>query len=258
MSAPTTPTGSPDTDAPATRRGGTKNKRKDKPAETASTPAAPSGPPVRMRRSPVRMGLGAALIAVGGLGGAYLASQGGQSHEIVVLRSNVDAGEKITRADLATRSVSSSSQIPGISANNMGAVVDRYATGNLPAGTVLVPGMASSTFSPTTGQSVIGISVKTSQRPAVGLQAGQRVRLVMGSPGAGGGASAGGGQPDQLPGGITVGQSWPAQIVAIGRPNDDQTVTVDVTVGTDTATQIATAASTGGVSIVLETARGAS
>lgn len=258
MSAPPTATGS--SDPGTTRRGESKTKRRagtDKAQPHDTAPAGPAGPPVRMRRSPVRMGLGVALIAVGGLGGAYLASQGGQSHEIVVLRNTVDAGEKITRADLATRSVSSSSQITGVPADNMAAVIDRYATGNLPAGTVLVPGMASTTFSPTTGQSVIGISVKTSQRPAAGLQAGQRVRLVMGSPASGGGAPAGQ-QPGQLPGGITVGQAWPAQIAAIGQPNDDQTVTVDVTVGTDTATQIATAASTGGVSIVLEPARGAS
>ncbi|KNX35907.1 SAF domain-containing protein [Luteipulveratus halotolerans] len=215
-------------------------------ADTAQkAPLRPTPPSVRTRRSRTRIAAGVALMVVCGLAGGALVTRGEKPESVLVLRHSVEAGDSLQRSDLTTKQVTNGKGLNSVSQEQIGSLVGRYVTGDLPAGTLVSPAMVADRFGPIAGRSTVGIAVKLGQRPAAGLTAGQQVRLVLGA--------GQGTQANALPKGLLVGQTWRAQIVAIGTSSSqDGLTTVDVSVSTEDAPTVATAASLGSMALVLD------
>ncbi len=64
---------------------------------------APTLPPPRRRRRPALLALAVAMVVLGALGAAYLASSLGQTSSVIAVARPVPWGETITAADLAEK-----------------------------------------------------------------------------------------------------------------------------------------------------------
>src|SRR3954451_8903354 len=69
-------------------------------------PRAPALPPPRRRRRPALLALAVAMVVLGALGAAYLATALGQTSPVIAVAREVPWGRQITAADLVEARVS--------------------------------------------------------------------------------------------------------------------------------------------------------
>lgn len=208
------------------------------PAPHATDPTAPS---VRQRRRPALAALGLALAAVFALTGAWLFSQGGQTQPVVAVKAAITAGQQITAAQLGTVDLPPNTGLTTIDGTEMSTLVGKYATTNLPAGTIITATQVTTTLTPPAGKSIVGIALKPSQMPSRGFTGGDRIQLVVTTGAGSAGTSA-----------VAPGTHWAGTVVCVGPPSDDQTVTVDVQVDSALAVPVASAAGAGNLAAVLD------
>lgn len=234
---------------------------------TRMTPA-PDNPPVptRTRRRPALIGLGVALVVLGTLGGAWLGTQLDDAEQVLVLAQDKQAGDVLTEADLRAVPVSSSgTDLAYVPLEDADQVQGQLLTGNVPAGTVLAPGMLAPEPTTPAGTYIVGIPLSTGQLPAVGLRPGDEVFLVMGVSQSAGSAPAPAAGAEGEPT-LTAaqeltepGRAWSAEVVGVGQASQTDgtgAITVDVAITRADAADVAAAAATRAMSVVLQPATG--
>lgn len=145
-------------------------------AEAKLEPAVAAPP--KQRRRPALIGLGVALVALGGLGAAWLATSMSDTVDVIAVRADVARGEQITEDDLTTASINADPALDPIRAERSGEVVGQYASVDLPAGTLVTANSFSGSIQPAEGESMVGVAVTAAQLPSEPLRPGDTVRIV--------------------------------------------------------------------------------
>lgn len=167
MTLPTT-----EQEAPAARR------KREKKAAADATPEPAVAAPIKQRRRPALIGLGVALIALGGVGAAYLATSVSDTQEVIAIAETIPRGTVITAEHLTTANITSDPSVDPVSSDEADAVIGQYARWDLVAGSLLTDESFTSESAPTAGESLVGVAVTSAQLPAVELQSGDRIRIV--------------------------------------------------------------------------------
>ena len=196
-------------------------------------------PAPKLRSRPRVAAAGIALVAIGGLGGAYLLTNSTSAVPVVALATTVHRGELITAADLTVATINPDPALTTIPQSQQGALIGRRAATDLAAGSVLTPGSVTTALVPAGGETLVGVAVTPAQLPARPLVAGDTVRLVD-TP-----------RPADNPP-TTVPATIAATVVdTTYNAGLNQTI-VDVTVPTDQAAGLAARAATGRIALVLD------
>lgn len=204
---------------------------------------APAVAPTKTRRRPALTAAGVALIALGGIGGGVLASQGGQAQEVVMLRNSIQPGHQITVTDLTTTELTGAAGVNLVKAADLQQLVGRYPTGVIPAGSLVSWPMTATMVSPSGNSALIGLAFKQGHVPVAGLQPGQTVSIVL---------TNAGGNSGGLPDGLTVGQSWSATIADIPDPNaNSQLTTVDLYIASKDISAVSSASGAGDLALAV-------
>lgn len=208
-------------------------------AEQRTTEDSVRPQPIRSHRSPRLIGLGIALIALGGLGAAWLATTMSNTVAVVALQSTVSRGDVIEPDDLTTASITLDPNLSPMAASNIDTIVGQRAANDLPVGSILTPESITDEPIPAPGFSVVPVAVPNTRLPAEGLKAGSVVRVVN-TPREG----------DEPPGGEPFSQTG----TVVGLAYDEETgqTVVNLTVPEATAPQLAARAATGRVAFVLD------
>lgn len=219
--------------------------------ERAAAPPPPEPEPVRQRRRPLILGLGVALIATGVLAGAWYGSQTDQATEVLILQTDMDAGDVLTRADLRSSAVTTGADVVVIPVSEVDTYTGQRLTGNLPANTVLTPGMFAERVRLDENDELVGVAFRPSQVPATGVRPGDEVLVVV-AVGAEGATPPLQGVDEDVAALTTPGQTWAAEVAAVSQTvQDDGSSTIDLFVPAKDATAVAAAAGSGDLALVL-------
>lgn len=145
-------------------------------AEARLEPAVAAPP--KQRRRPALIGLGVALVALGGLGAAWLATSVSDTVAVIAVREDVARGELITADDLTTANINADPSLDPVSDTRMDEVVDSFAAFDLPAGSIVTEHSFSGTVQPGEGEAMVGVAVTSAQLPREPLRPGDVVRIV--------------------------------------------------------------------------------
>jgi hypothetical protein len=194
-------------------------------------------PAVRRRRRPAVLVLAVVLVGFGALVNAVAVRQGDRVAVLVVARP-VPVGQQIAEADLSVVQVAAVPGLATVPAEQRASVVGRYAAVGLRPGSLLTADAVTVQRAPLVGQAVLAVAVKTGLVPARGLDPGDRVVLVPVS----------GDQPTQ-----PAADSAPvhATVVEVGQPDSTGAWAVDVAVDERLAAELADAAASGRLALVL-------
>jgi hypothetical protein len=196
--------------------------------------------PVRGRRRPWLLGLGALLAALGSLTVVWLVGAAGQRQEVLAVRADVAYGEVVTADDMTIARVSVDPGILVIPGADRDAVVGQVATTRLTPGMLLTEGMVEPLGEPGPGRVLVPIAVPAERMPAGGLRAGDRILAVDSEPA---GSDAG----------VSVAAATTAATVVRVGPADINGVTVvDVTTTASAGPRLAVAAANGRVALIVE------
>lgn len=202
--------------------------------------------PTKQSRRGARVGLSIALVAVGGLGGAYAytALSGPTVNVLVVSGSEIQRGQTIQASDLSEVALPrSTSGIDAVTSAHLDEVVGARATTTLLPGSILTSTSYSADLTPAKGTSIVGVALTSSQLPTEPLDAGDHVRIVdtpvqQGDP------------PAEDPSSVSA--------VVVSTHYDDvasQTI-VNVQVSSSDAANLAARAATGRVALILDSSEG--
>lgn len=209
-------------------------------ARTQQRPAAVVTTPGRTRRRPWLIALSIALVCLGGLTAAWLATTTTQTSRVLVLTRDVPAGSTLSSTDLATASLSRDQTVAVVPADRIDSVIGQRATVPLLDGQLLVQDAFGATLTPPAGRSLVGVAVAATQLPSEPLQAGARILLVP-TP------NPQDDPPQKAPSGTQ------ALVISVSRiPDTDKTV-VNVSVPESVAPILAAQAATGRLAVVLLT-----
>jgi hypothetical protein len=135
-----------------------------------------SGP---THRKPSWVLLGALLVGVAAVLGAWVFSVTSQQMSVVVAGRNIEPGEVISAADLTVVEMGKSGGLRAIMSNQQDLVIGRSARGPIPAGTVLNTDLfaeVGQVIPP--GMVVVGASLDPGAAPVAGLRSGDRVEVL--------------------------------------------------------------------------------
>lgn len=206
-----------------------------------AAPVMPSpGPRIKARRRPWLFALMAALVAAGGLLGAYAFTSVDSTQEVLVVADDVARGAAIEAGDIAVVRVSVDPALTPVAAGEQSRFVGSRAAVDLWSGTLLTEGSVAESVVPVAGESLVGVSLTSAQMPSEQLYAGDDVRLVLSPENSGTRAAVG--PLDTIE----------AVVVGVRRVAETGSTVVDVTVPEDQAAELAAMASLGGVALVLD------
>jgi hypothetical protein len=215
----------------------------------ANNPAAARPPvaraavePVRTRRRPLLVGLGIAMVALGGLGAVWLASTGTGTVSVVGVAKEVRAGDVIDKDDLVGVQVATGSPLHTLSVDRYAEVVGKRSLVRLLPGSLLNPDAVADRLVPGDGQALVGLSLAPAQRPAVQFDAGDAVQVLY-TPG---GQDATSSSAASSPASPVL-----ATVVSTRDDPDANRLIVNVTVPVASAQKVATWSSAGKATIVL-------
>src|SRR3954466_8223915 len=214
--------------------------RDDRTLDQASTPAATQFvPPPKLRRRPALVAGAVVAICLGAMLSAWAWASTTHTQEGLAARTTLARGSVIGAADLQRVRINADPALHPLPASAYENVVGMRAALDIAAGGLLTAEATTSSALPPAGMSVVGIALTPAQAPALRLQSGDRVRIVV-TPG------QGGDQPSGAP------QVTAARVVDSGTdPANAQTV-VDVLVPYADASVLAARAATGNVALVLD------
>jgi hypothetical protein len=211
------------------------------PAPAAAAPVSTPEPP-RMpgRRNPKWIALGIVALCLGGLLSYAVYAKVATESSVVAIKQTVYRGELIQADDL-TRIVIQGDAFPNaIPASRMAEVVDRRATFDLPAGSIVSADSVTDATIPQPGRAVVGLKLASGQAPAALLLPSSPVRLVALPPA---GAEAGG--ADKL-----AGKTYLAHVIDQAVDADGTSILVNVEVAAEQAPTIALLAAQSRVAVV--------
>ncbi|SNR79338.1 SAF domain-containing protein [Blastococcus mobilis] len=214
------------------------------PAPTAAAnglPRAPALPPPRRRRRPALLALAVAMVVLGALGAAYLATALGQTSPVIAVAREVPWGQQITAADLVEARVSADPALQPIPYAERNQVVGMVAGTTLTPGSLLTREALTDQPLPPPGQQLVGVGVSAVQLPATPLRPGDDVLLVPVAGGGDAGESAASGTP----------RTVEATVVQAGSPGTDGLRVVDVLVDAADGPDVAARAAAGLIAIVV-------
>jgi hypothetical protein len=131
--------------------------------------------PVRERR-PALAALAVLLILGGALASGLIALRSGERSDYLVLRSGVQAGERIGATDLGVARIAGTGA-SAIPATQRARVIGQYARTRLFTGTLLTPAMLSAGSLVPSNAAVVGLMLSPERRPAGGLARGDIVAV---------------------------------------------------------------------------------
>jgi SAF domain len=235
------PTARPTDDSPRTRPSGP-----DRAIGSARQTNPPVGlAPVRGRRRPWLLGLGALLAALGALTVVWLVGAAGQRQEVLVVRAEVEYGQALTAEDITLARVSVDPGVAVLPSADRDVVVGQVASMRLTPGMLLTADMVEPTGEPGPGRVLVPIAVPAERMPAGGLRAGDRI-LAVDSEGAGSAARGPG----------PAGAPTAATVVRVGPVDINGVAVVDVTTTAASGPALAVAAANGHVALVVEPSGG--
>lgn len=151
-------------------------------ADTLTPPTArawdPQPLPVRGRRRPWLIALGALLASVGALVVVWLVAAAGQRIDVLVLRQPVAQGEVLSSDMLGVAHVSVEPGVEVIAASSRGEVVGLHATASLTPGMLLSPGLVTADRGPGAGRVIVPLAIAADRMPSGGLLTGDRILVV--------------------------------------------------------------------------------
>jgi hypothetical protein len=216
-----------------------------KAGDSARLPAATGLAPIRGRRRPWLLGLGALLACVGALTVVWLVGAAGQRQEVLAVRADVAYGQVVTAEDITVARVSVDPGVAVLPGADRDVVVGQVATTRLAPGMLLTAGMVEPVGEPGPGRVLVPIAVPAERMPAGGLRAGDRI-LAVDSQAAGSGAGAVAAPPTPIS----------ATVVRVGPTDINGVTVVDVTTAAASGPALAVAAANGHVALVLEPSEG--
>jgi hypothetical protein len=196
-------------------------------------------PPPKLRRRPMLVALGIALVVLGGMAAAWLVTTAGNTVTVLAVRADVDRGEVIGADDLVDAELPADPVIDPIPSSDLESVVGTVAARDLTAGSILTRSSTTRDQIPAVGQSIVAVTLTPGQLPSTDLRSGDVVRIVN-TP-----------RPqDDLP------QANPASIdatvVGVRTVADLGQVVVDVSVPSRSAADLAVMVGTGRVAVILD------
>lgn len=194
--------------------------------------------PPKQRRRPALIGLGVALVALGGLGAAWLATSVSDTVGVIALRNDVARGEVIEADDLTVADINTDPSLSPVSADSADAIVGQHAAVDMARGSLLTRESVTETLLPAEGQAMVGVAVTISQLPTEPLRPGDTVRIVD-TPG----------NQDDPP--TSTPKSIEATVVRSTVDADSGQRIVDVVLPADSAVALAARVATGRIAIVL-------
>ena len=147
-------------------------------AESSSAGRTAGLAPVRGRRRPWLLGLGALLATLGGLTVVWLVGAAGDRQEVLAVRSDVAYGQALTADDLTTARVSVDPGVAVLSTQDADAVIGLVASTRLSPGMLLTSDMVEPSGEPEAGRVLVPIAVPADRMPAGGLRADDRLLAV--------------------------------------------------------------------------------
>lgn len=230
-------------DGPARLLGPRAGAQADGPTDSPETRRLPQTPaplvPVRGRRRPWLVALGAFLAATGALLVVWMVGAAGQRQEVLVLRQDVPYGQPVTDADLAVTRVSVDPGVEVVPAADRDRVAGLVAATTLTAGALLTPASVEAAGEPGPGRVLVPVPLAAERLPAGGLRPGDRILAV-------GTASAESASTLAIP----------SSVVRVGSMDVNGVSVVDVTVAAQDGSRLAVAAAQGAVAIVLQPSGG--
>jgi hypothetical protein len=219
----------------------TTSAREDRATDPGATagPAATFTPPPKLRRRPALLAGGVAAVCLGALIAVWAWTSTTHTEQVLAARATIHRGQIITADDIERVRISSDHTLTPLPASAHDSVIGKRAALDIAAGSLLTSQAANGEALPPRGKSVVGISLTAAQAPAVPLQGGDQVRIVL-TPGQDGSAPTGAPQ-------FTTAQVVDTQV-------DDSTgnTVVDVLVPYADAGVLASRAATGNIALVLD------
>lgn len=217
---------------------------------TVTRPPIVAAAPVRMQRRPLFAVLAGLLILLGAAGGALVFLSMGSSVEAVAARAPVARGEVMTADMFTTVTIAPNQQLSYLEADELSSLVGKRAAHDVAAGSLVGPGIGVEAMVPATGRTVVGLSLPPGAEPAIPLQVGDRVRVILTEPAY---ACAAGESSTVDSGAVcSVDVVIPGVVVATARDEASGQVTVSVDVAEADAPRTAAAAALGRAALVLD------
>ncbi|MCZ7458221.1 SAF domain-containing protein [Streptomyces sp. WMMC940] len=211
----------------------------------ATTPATPPRSLTTRRRRPALIGLSIALIAAGGLAGAFTVLTSGEKTQLLAVARDVPYGRTVTANDLVVVSVGLDPALKPVKAAEKNSIIGQRAATELKAGALLAEG--SVTDEPLVGdnEQLVGLRLKPGQLPASKLSPGTKV-LVVSTPAKDTTAETSKQQDSKLP------QTLPATVIEVGTADSSGSLTLDVAVAATDGPTLASRAASGNIAVVVE------
>ncbi|BBE49142.1 MULTISPECIES: SAF domain-containing protein [Rhodococcus] len=194
----------------------------------------------KVRRRPIFLAAGIALVVVFVIGAVALVNGMRQVTNVLVVSHDIAQGQQITSQDLTTKQVNADAGIASVAVEDKASVVGQAAAVPIPSGTVLNPNAVTTAVIPGKGLTLVGVTVSYSKLPAEPLRAGDQVRIVD-TP------------RDQDDSPVQGPITSKAQVVSTRLIPETSETTVDVLVQADEASWVSARAATRRVAIVLDT-----
>lgn len=196
-------------------------------------------PPPKVRRRPALVAGGAAAICLGALLAVWAWTSTTHTEEVIAARVTIHRGDLISAGDIERVRISGDPALSPLPASAYDTVIGKRAALDIAAGGLMTADATSSQVLPPQGQSVVGISLSAAQLPAMPLQGGDKVRIVL-TPGQNGDAGAG------------APAFTAAQVLDTRIDETSGNTVVDVQVPYADAGVLASRAATGNVALVLD------
>lgn len=214
-----------------------------------------TAPAARTQRRPLFAVLAGLLILLGAAGGALVFWSTGSTVEAVAARVPVARGQVMTAEMFTTVAIAPNQQLAYLQADELPALLGKRAAHDVAAGSLVGPTAGVEVMVPATGRTVVGLSLPPGAEPAVPLQVGDRVRVILTEPAYA--CAAGESGTIDTPDGTTTAQCTvnvviPAVVVATARDEASGQVSVSVDVAEADAPRTAAAAALGRAALVLD------
>lgn len=183
--------------------------------------------------------LAALIVALAAWANVVLVNRIDDRVEVLSVVRTVPAFERITDADLGVARIADDPALRPVPISERASVVGKVAAVELRPGSLVVREQVTEARPPFPGQQLVGLAVKPGQMPGGGVAPGDMVLVVI--------------VASEQPGSSAVpgGDGVRAQVVRVGQPSSDGSVTVDVVVSAPNGPPLASASSAGRVALVL-------
>jgi hypothetical protein len=199
---------------------------------------APATVPVRGRRRPGLIALGALLASVGALLVVWMVGAAGQRQEVLVVRQELAYGDTVTPESLGIARVSVDPGVEVVPASRRTIVLGLVATTRLTPGSLLTERAVAPVSGPEGGQVLVPLALPLERMPAGGLRPGDRLLAVTT-------------QPEQ-----SASASFPAVVARVGEMDVNGVSVIDVTTAAANGPGLAVAAAEGRIAVLVQPSAG--